>query len=253
MPEYLEEMKAELGITGVRTPKMSHRGRAWGLVLQHTSGWKIAYSGDTTPCERFVQAGRDATLIIHEATLEDDKPETAKEKGHSTFSQAIEVGQRMGAKHTLLNHFSQRYPKLPKSRQREDEDGVVSISFDLMSIRVGYMWRMKYYLDAVELMFGDEEEEDDENITKAVEGDFNPTVDGPPKGKKVQQPKQGKNGSGKANDKGQRKQNGGQDAEGSTQPIESAIERSSFAKRQASPSGIPSDAKKSRSESSTEA
>ncbi len=80
--------------------------------MEHLSGWKIvyafsffetveifaelvrSYSGDTTPCDALIQAGRDATLLIHEATLEDDKPEMALAKGHSTFSQAIEVGTK---------------------------------------------------------------------------------------------------------------------------------------------------------------
>jgi len=52
------------------------------------------YSGDTKPCNNLVEVGKDATLLIHEATLEDDKPEVAAQKGHSTFSQAIDVGQR---------------------------------------------------------------------------------------------------------------------------------------------------------------
>lgn len=52
------------------------------------------YSGDTMPSENLVRAGREATLLIHEATLEDDKPEVAAEKGHSTFSQAINIGKQ---------------------------------------------------------------------------------------------------------------------------------------------------------------
>ncbi len=46
------------------------------------------------PCDNLVQAGQDATLLIHEATLEDDKPDMALAKGHSTFGQAIDVGTR---------------------------------------------------------------------------------------------------------------------------------------------------------------
>lgn len=46
------------------------------------------------PCNALVNAGMDATLLIHEATLEDDKPEMAQAKGHSTFGQAIDVGYR---------------------------------------------------------------------------------------------------------------------------------------------------------------
>lgn len=46
------------------------------------------------PCDSLIEAGKDATLLIHEATLEDDKPEMALAKGHSTFSQAIDVGRK---------------------------------------------------------------------------------------------------------------------------------------------------------------
>lgn len=53
-----------------------------------------SYSGDTMPCDNLVRAGQNATLLIHEATLEDDKPDMALAKGHSTFGQAIEVGRR---------------------------------------------------------------------------------------------------------------------------------------------------------------
>lgn len=57
-----------------------------------TSRLISSYSGDTKPCQALVEAGKDATLLIHEATLEDDKPEIAAQKGHSTFSQAIDIG-----------------------------------------------------------------------------------------------------------------------------------------------------------------
>jgi ribonuclease Z len=175
------EMSRDLDLAGIRVPIVSHRGHAWGLVIQHTSGWKIVYSGDTMPCESLIRAGAGATLLIHEATLEDDKPETALEKGHSTFSQAIEVGRRMRAQHILLNHFSQRYPKLPKSRVSDEQHdgGVISISYDLMTIKVGQMWRMAYYTDAAERLFGheeDDEESADADVIRAVEKDVNPTV-----------------------------------------------------------------------------
>lgn len=59
-----------------------------GLNLPHR------YSGDTKPCSNLVKFGKDATLLIHEATLEDDKPDLALKKGHSTFGQAIGIGVR---------------------------------------------------------------------------------------------------------------------------------------------------------------
>ncbi|WVQ73573.1 hypothetical protein IAR50_003151 [Cryptococcus sp. DSM 104548] len=110
----IQSFLSSLSLTSLHAPRVWHRGRAFGLVLEHSSGWKLVYSGDTKPCTPLVEAGKGATVLIHEATLEDDKPEVAAMKGHSTFGQAVDVGKQMGAKYILLNHFSQRYPKLPK-------------------------------------------------------------------------------------------------------------------------------------------
>jgi ribonuclease Z len=66
--------------------------------------------------------------------MEDELVEEAKSKLHSTTSQAIEVGQRMGAKFTLLTHFSQRYAKLPRLNASFTKD--IGIAFDNMQVRV---------------------------------------------------------------------------------------------------------------------
>jgi ribonuclease Z len=66
--------------------------------------------------------------------MEDDLVEEAKSKMHSTTSQAIEIGQRMGAKFTLLTHFSQRYAKLPRLNTNFTKD--IGIAFDNMQVRV---------------------------------------------------------------------------------------------------------------------
>lgn len=81
-------------LADMETPEVVHRGRAYGIAITHTSGWKIAYSGDTMPSENLVKAGKDATLLIHEATLNDDEAEQAKIKGHSTFGEAWDVAVR---------------------------------------------------------------------------------------------------------------------------------------------------------------
>ena len=157
--EQMEIMKEELGLSGIRAPRVVHRGQAWGLAIQHPSGWKIVYSGDTKPSPRLIEAGQGATLLIHEATLGDDEPELASHKGHSTFSQAVQVGVKMDAKRILLNHFSQRYPKMPNSRASVDDKRDISISYDFMTVKVGDLWKMKYYMKAAELLFTAEENE----------------------------------------------------------------------------------------------
>lgn len=160
----VQDLFRDLGVAELRTPFVAHRGAAFGLCLKHSSGWKLAYSGDTKPCGAFVQAGEGATVLIHEATLEDEKPDVAEAKGHSTFGQAIDVGRKMRARHVILNHFSQRYPKVPNIQQGpSDGEGHapdVAISFDLMSLRAGDTWKMQHYMDAVALMYASEEAEE---------------------------------------------------------------------------------------------
>lgn len=51
---------------------------------------------------------------------------------HSTTSQAVEVGMRMNAKFIMLNHFSQRYAKIPLFS--EDFSEKVGIAFDHMQV-----------------------------------------------------------------------------------------------------------------------
>lgn len=159
----LRELFSDLNLSELRTPFVAHRGAAFGLCLSHASGWKLAYSGDTKPCGAFVQAGEGADVLIHEATLEDEKPDVAEAKGHSTFGQAIDVGRKMRARHVVLNHFSQRYPKVPDIAPIQADGGFtpdVAISFDLMSLRAGDSWKMQHYMDAVGLMYASEEAEE---------------------------------------------------------------------------------------------
>ncbi|XP_019497046.1 PREDICTED: zinc phosphodiesterase ELAC protein 2 isoform X1 [Hipposideros armiger] len=118
-----------------QTCLVRHCKHAFGCALVHTSGWKLVYSGDTMPCETLVQMGKDATLLIHEATLEDGLEEEAKEKTHSTTSQAIGVGMRMNATFIMLNHFSQRYAKIPLFSPDFNEK--VGIAFDHMKVCFG--------------------------------------------------------------------------------------------------------------------
>eukprot|EP00178_Gracilaria_changii_P004479 TRINITY_DN1720_c0_g1_i1.p1 TRINITY_DN1720_c0_g1~~TRINITY_DN1720_c0_g1_i1.p1 ORF type:complete len:768 (+),score=114.29 TRINITY_DN1720_c0_g1_i1:1492-3795(+) len=92
-----------------------HCACSYGVVVKDcVYGWKIVYSGDTRPCEALAEAGKYATLAIHEATLEDEMWAEAKEKRHCTVSEALDVcANKMKAWRTILTHFSQRYPRLP--------------------------------------------------------------------------------------------------------------------------------------------
>uniref|UniRef100_A0A8C9VTF9 Zinc phosphodiesterase ELAC protein 2 n=1 Tax=Scleropages formosus TaxID=113540 RepID=A0A8C9VTF9_SCLFO len=117
-----------------QTCVVPHCKGSFACSLSHQAGWKVVFSGDTVPCEALVQMGKNATLLIHEATLEDGMEEEAKQKRHSTISQAIDIGMKMNAKFIMLNHFSQRYPKIPLISA--DSGDRVGISFDHMKTRI---------------------------------------------------------------------------------------------------------------------
>lgn len=179
---------SDLGLYEIIAPQVAHRGAAWGLVLSHRSGWKVAYSGDTKPCETFIEAAQNSTILIHEATLEDEKPDVAEAKGHSTFGQAISVGKAMNARYIILNHFSQRYPKIPKLPVATDkEDAAVAISFDFMTLRAGDTWKVAHYAKALEILYAELEVDDD-----AEENEANGEHEGAKKGKQAKQAKQAK-------------------------------------------------------------
>ncbi|KAF9936074.1 Zinc phosphodiesterase ELAC protein 2 [Modicella reniformis] len=112
-PFIWNELLRSCGLRDIATVDVIHCKWAYGISLTHKDEWKIVYSGDTRPCNNLVRAGQGATVLLHEATFEDDKAELAVKKKHSTTQEAIMVGEGMGAKHTLLTHFSQRYPKTP--------------------------------------------------------------------------------------------------------------------------------------------
>lgn len=175
-PALYDEMRSVSGLASVQAVRVRHRGRdCFGGVLTHRSGWKIVYSGDTMYCPELARFGRDATLLIHEATIEDDDPvereallqlrsfnkmndlpppeselysEIAKKKGHSQFADAVAVGREMRARNVLLTHFSQRYPKgadlklaaMPEGADEETvknaETQTIAMALDLISFRI---------------------------------------------------------------------------------------------------------------------
>ncbi|ELW52432.1 Zinc phosphodiesterase ELAC protein 2 [Tupaia chinensis] len=147
-----------------QTCLVRHCKHAFGCALVHTSGWKVVYSGDTMPCEALVQMGKDATLLIHEATLEDGLEEEAVEKTHSTTSQAIGVGMRMNAGFIMLNHFSQRYAKIPLFSPDFNEK--VGIAFDHMKVCFGDLPTVPKLISPLKALFAGDIEEMEERREK---------------------------------------------------------------------------------------
>ena len=147
---------ANFGLASIKRIPVPHCWRSYGTQLELTSGLRIAYSGDCRPSSAFAQACRGAHLLVHECTFGDDKQDHAKAKRHSTMAEALGVAREMGARRTLLTHFSQRYSKADSLRRerQEDSDGehAVLLAFDLMRVRLGEFQQATCYVPAVQLL-----------------------------------------------------------------------------------------------------
>ncbi|XP_043570410.1 zinc phosphodiesterase ELAC protein 2 [Chiloscyllium plagiosum] len=162
--ERIQTLLKKLELETFQACVVRHCRNAFGCALQHKSGWKIVYSGDTMPCSALVQTGLNADLLIHEATLEDGLEEEAVEKTHSTTSQAINVGMQMKAKFIMLNHFSQRYAKIPLFSADFNEK--VGIAFDHMRVRFGDFRTIPKLTLPLQALFAEEIEEMEERREK---------------------------------------------------------------------------------------
>ncbi|WP_042161882.1 ribonuclease Z [Paenibacillus gorillae] len=69
----------------------------------------VTILGDTKPCENTVILGRDADLLVHEATFADGQQEKAHLYGHSTTVEAAEAARAAGARQLVMTHFSTRF------------------------------------------------------------------------------------------------------------------------------------------------
>lgn len=69
----------------------------------------IVYTGDTGPSEKIVKLAKNADLLIHEATFDDEMKQRAIEDGHSTPSIAAETAKQACVKQLIITHISARY------------------------------------------------------------------------------------------------------------------------------------------------
>ncbi|KAJ3062859.1 Zinc phosphodiesterase ELAC protein 2, partial [Podochytrium sp. JEL0797] len=90
----VERLKQITHMSQFQTMLVKHCAQSYALVLTHAlSKLKIAFSGDCRPSDFFVQVGKGCDLVIHEATLADEKMVEAVDKNHCTTGEAIEIGK----------------------------------------------------------------------------------------------------------------------------------------------------------------
>lgn len=169
---HLQAAMERLGLARLQSVKVEHCAHAYGCALTATTAasggkpWSLVFSGDTRPCAALVKAAKGATVLIHEATFDDELVEEAVAKKHSLTSEAVACGRDAGAYRTILTHFSQRYAKLPVID--DSFQASTCIAFDLMTANLADLPAMPRLLPALQLLFKEDEEDaaEDEECTR---------------------------------------------------------------------------------------
>ncbi|KAJ0425836.1 hypothetical protein BJY00DRAFT_273837 [Aspergillus carlsbadensis] len=186
-PNLSRLLRQATGLSDLLTTYVPHCNGSMAVSLVFPNGFKASFSGDCRPSANFAKIGKDSTVLIHEATFNEDMVGSAIAKKHSTAGEAIEVGRKMRARAILLTHFSQRYQKVAVATSRQLEraqQGAVDPSgqddpsddikkanistgadkpppavvpvvtaFDHMRVRVGDMYTLAAYSPATEKLF----------------------------------------------------------------------------------------------------
>lgn len=163
-------LSAETGLQSIESVRVDHCAGALACVFNFSSGLKIAYSGDCRPSAPFAQIAQGATLLIHEATLDDELLNDALMKKHCTMSEALQVARDMRARRVLLTHFSQRYPKIANAYARTSDaeeqnpvlkDQATAVAFDLMRVKLGDFRKAELFLPALRKLYEDAVDDDE--------------------------------------------------------------------------------------------
>jgi ribonuclease BN (tRNA processing enzyme) len=93
----------ELGPFTVETYRLPHHVPNFGVRLS-APGITVAYTGDSGPSPVLAELGRDADLLISDATLQGPSPES-EPRYVMTAAEAGYWASRAGAKRLLLTHF----------------------------------------------------------------------------------------------------------------------------------------------------
>ena len=107
-------------IIQVKDYKGIKEGADWmtpdGRVIPNTAltspadeAMSYAYCSDTVYDERVARSIEGVHTVYHEATYTDEYRDKARQRGHSTASEAARIALSAGAKKLVLGHFSKRY------------------------------------------------------------------------------------------------------------------------------------------------
>ena len=151
-------LKAELSFEKIIAVEVDHCPQSYACLIVSKEHGNIIYSGDTLPCQNFINYGQGSKVLIHEATLEDGLEKDALLKKHTTTSQAVKIGEKCKAWRTILTHFSQRYQKIAQVPSNHLQTKTL-IAFDHMRLSLSQLeWAYAMVSVYKELLSNDEEE-----------------------------------------------------------------------------------------------
>jgi ribonuclease Z len=82
------------------------------VVGPERKGPALAYCTDTRPCPAAVALAKEADILLHDSTFDQDLADLARETGHSTAAEAAEVAKQARVKKLCLWHLSGRHDEL---------------------------------------------------------------------------------------------------------------------------------------------
>jgi ribonuclease Z len=104
-------------------------------------GRKIVYTGDTRPIvPALVAYGKDADVLIHDATYDESEKARATEFYHATAAQAGQAAAAADARTLVLTHISSRYTDTSchVAEAKAAFSGTIVIPDDLVMLEVTY-------------------------------------------------------------------------------------------------------------------
>lgn len=118
--KFEKEKLDHLGVKGPLVRELTEKGKlilgGKTITLDDVShirpGDVFAIVIDTLPCPNAIKVGKNAKILLCEATYLEEHKELAKEYRHMTAKQAATIAKEAGARQLILTHFSARYQDL---------------------------------------------------------------------------------------------------------------------------------------------
>ncbi len=101
---------------------------------------KLSYTGDTAPCDEYVESVRGSRLLIHDSTFHSELASEAAGRGHSTSRDAAFKALEADVELLALTHVSSRYRGFEARKLLEEARMVfpkVVLARDLMRVVLG--------------------------------------------------------------------------------------------------------------------